>query len=771
MRLLIIFVFGAFGLSAQVGTGQWRMHVPASKSIDVVSLGSKIFTAYEFGVSEYDVHNNETALWDAVNGLSDVAISCLGYSPSNNSVFVGYENGNLDKIKDNRVTNIPAINLAQIQGSKKINSIVAHGDYVYLATGFAIVKIDPTKDEVRDTYYPTNGTAPINDLCFRNDSIFAISTDRMYVGLINNPALADPTQWTEDARVEVLFIDEYKNIVTVGDEIYFSLIAAGWSGVDTVYRLTETSMDTAFTETFNSDIRSVQEVNGMLVVNYYDASKLYNSDLSVSNLLYTYTFDGVRPNAITINNGKYYVADDRYGLVELNGLSGTRISITGPPKSNFYAMDWNSGRLAVAGGGLSGIFQTYNTSGAYVFEDEGWSLYDNSTLSKWNGAEVYDVLGVSVNPANEDEIAIGSFSEIPVTIVNRSGDHDTLTPVNSGLEYHSNNQGGTFVSDLAYDDMGNLWVVNGHCNNALKVYTADGEWYSMYTGGSTINKFTKKIVIDNNDNKWFLARNVGVIGFNDNGTISSPSDDEYVVLNSGEYTGALPSNEINAIAVDLDDEIWIGTDNGFAVLYNSSSAFGAAAGEYNAQRIKLEFEGNVEYVLGSTNITDIEVDGANRKWFATSNAGVILLSEDGLEIIEQHTIENSPLPSNNIMDIELDQQTGELYIITDQGLISYRTDATQGTRNYDNVTVFPNPARPDYDGPITIQGIKYDSDVKITDIAGNLVYKTTSNGGTATWDGRTLQGERVSTGVYLIWTAPNDDETKGRKVGKVLVVN
>jgi hypothetical protein len=173
--------------------------------------------------------------------------------------------------------------------------------------------------------------------------------------------------------------------------------------------------------------------------------------------------------------------------------------------------------------------------------------------------------------------------------------------------------------------------------------------------------------------------------------------------------------------------------------------------------------------LGDTDINDIVVDGANRKWFATSNSGIILLSADGLEIIEQHTEENSPLISDNVLDLEIDHNTGEMFIITDIGMMSYRTDATYEDTEYSNVTVFPNPARPEYGGPITIQGIRYNSDVKITDISGNLVYATTSNGGTATWDGKTLTGERVSTGVYLIWTAAN--EGKGRKVGKVLVVN
>jgi hypothetical protein len=261
---------------------------------------------------------------------------------------------------------------------------------------------------------------------------------------------------------------------------------------------------------------------------------------------------------------------------------------------------------------------------------------------------------------------------------------------------------------------------------------------------------------------------VGLIGYNDNGTIETISDDKIVTLNTGQSTGALPSETVNAIATDFDNNLWIGTDNGFAVLYGTDNAFDAGPNEYNAQRIKIEYEGNVEYVLGNTAISDIEVDGANRKWIATVNSGLILLSSDGTTVITQFTTENSPLISNNIFDITLDQASGELYIITDKGLISYRTDATYEDPDYKSVTVFPNPVRPDFDGPITMQGIRYDSDIKITDVAGNLVYKTTSNGGTATWNGKTLTGERAATGVYLIWTAPN--EGKGRKVGKVLII-
>ena len=287
-------------------------------------------------------------------------------------------------------------------------------------------------------------------------------------------------------------------------------------------------------------------------------------------------------------------------------------------------------------------------------------------------------------------------------------------------------------------------------------------------GSNARNIYTKKMILDFNQHVWLASENKGLFGYNYNGTLSDSGDDQYVQLTAGSNSGNLPSDNVTAIAADFDGEIWIGTDAGFAILYNAANAFGANPGEFDAQRVKVSFEGNVEYVLGNTHITDIEVDGGNRKWVATANAGVLLLSSDGSEILEQFTTENSPLISNNIFDLKLDQSNGELYIITDMGLISYRSDASYEDPTYDGFVVFPNPVRPQHSGPVTIQGIRYNSDVKITDASGNLVYKTTSNGGTATWNCRAINGDPVVTGVYFIWTATNAG--KDKKVGKVLVI-
>jgi hypothetical protein len=689
----------------------------------------------------------------------------LGYFSSQNALYIGYDNGNIDKIADNQVTNIPAIRLAQVPGNKRINKIVPHQGFIYFATSFSIVKIDPVKNEVKETYYPTVEGSAIVDIAFRGDSIFALTPDKLMRAYINNSALADPSQWTTDSRLGVLTSKSYKDVEIISNEM-FVLLQDDAYGLDSIFHVTNSGVLNVYNEPFSIEVNSLTTDENRLVINSDGAVYIVNLDYTYNKVYSAYSFNTwfSAQNSCTVN-GTTWVADKEKGLFKVNNeYSLTTFPFEGPPKKEFYSMDWQGGKLALVGGGLSSAAATYGSSGVYLFEGEKWELRDKTNMTMWSTASIWDYLSVSIDPTNHDRIAVATYSEIPISIMDETGQVvDTFTPANSTLQFTSVASTNSMITSIQYDVSGNLWVLNGYTNTPLNVYTKEGDWYAYDSGNSSENKFSKKLVVDYNGNSWFSIDGSGMFGYNANNSFADVSDDKKINLNTGDLTGALPSNTVNAIAVDFDNEIWIGTDNGFAVLYNSASSFDASAGDYNAQRIKVEFEGNIEYILGNTNITDIEVDGANRKWFATANSGIILLSADGLEVIHQFTAENSPLISNNIFDLKLDHSTGELFIITDKGLISYRTDATYEDPNYENVTVFPNPARPDFEGPITIQGIRYNSDVKITDVAGNLVYQTTS------WDGKTITGEKVTTGVYLIWTAAN--EGKGRKVGKVLVVN
>ncbi|MFZ9028595.1 MAG: two-component regulator propeller domain-containing protein [Crocinitomicaceae bacterium] len=768
--LFLVLIFVNSYAFSQIGMGQWRLHMPSAKAIDIAEGDDKVFIAFEKGVAEYDLGSDEISVWDAVNGLSDINVSSIHFSDSENALFIGYDNGNIDKLQNNAVTNIPAIELAQIQGSKKIYSIKERNGFLYFATGFSIVQVDPDKEEVKNTWYPTNGNDPIFDIAFKGDSVYALTETGMLRGNVN-AILADVAQWDLDARVPNPGSSDYKQIVNFNDELFILKVSNAY-GADTLFQLLNNQMTYFSNVGFDIEINGIDDLGAHLGMSTDGAIYLYDETFSQSDIYTGFNLGGwVSPNAIVFEGSRLWMADNLRGVLRANSLfSSTDIQVAGPPKNSFYRLDWQRGKLAVAGGNLSQVFVTFNTSGVYFFENEEWELKDASNMPLWQGADISDCIAISINPANKDEVAVGSYSKVPLSIIDESGFViDTLTEYNSLLEPTSLNNGWTMISDLEYDNQGNLWMLNGYANAPLKVMTNEGQWYEFEMNTSSKNVFTNDLVIDYSGNKWMSIKGVGMFGYNDNGTIDNPGDDQWVQLNTGVNTGALPSNEVNALAVDFDNEIWIGTDNGFAVLYATETAFDAVPGEYNAQRIKLEFEGNVEYLLGATNITDIEVDGGNRKWFGTANSGVILLSADGQEIIQQFTMENSPLISNSILDLEIDHNTGELYIVTDQGLISYRSDATYEDPDYSSVTVFPNPARPEFDGPITIQGIQYDSDVKITDVAGNLIYKTTSNGGTATWNGKTLDGMDVTTGVYLIWTAPNN----GRKrfVGKVLVVN
>lgn len=744
--------------------------MPSAKAIDIAEGDSKVFIAFEKGVAEYDLGSDEVSVWDVVNGLSDINVSSIHFSDSENALFIGYDNGNIDKLQNNSVTNIPAIELAQIQGSKKIHSIKERNGFLYFATGFSIVQVDPDKEEVKNTWYPTNGNDPIFDIAFKGDSVYALTETEMLRGNVN-AILADVAQWDLDTRIPSPGSSDYKQIVNFNDELFILKVSSAY-GADTVFQLLNNQMTYFSNVGFDIEINGIDHLGTHLGMSTDGAVYLYDQSFIQSDIYTGFNLGGwVSPNAVVFEGSRLWMADNMRGVLRANTLfSSTDVKVTGPPKNSFYRLDWQRGKLAVAGGNLSQVFVTFNTSGVYFFEEEEWELKDASNMPLWQGADISDCIAISINPANKDEVAVGSYSKVPLSILDESGFViDTLTEYNSLLEPTSLNNGWTMISDLEYDNQGNLWMLNGYANAPLKVMTNDGQWYEFEMNTSSKNVFTDDLVIDYSGNKWMSIKGVGMYGYNDNGTIDNPGDDQWVQLNTGANTGALPSNEVTALAVDFDNEIWIGTDNGFAVLYATETAFDAVPGEYNAQRIKLEFEGNVEYLLGATNITDIEVDGGNRKWFGTANSGIILLSADGQEIIQQFTMDNSPLISNSILDLEIDHNSGELYIVTDQGLISYRSDATYEDPDYSSVTVFPNPARPEFDGPITIQGIQYDSDVKITDVAGNLIFKTTSNGGTATWNGKTLDGMDVTTGVYLIWTAPNNG--KKRFVGKVLVVN
>jgi hypothetical protein len=321
------------------------------------------------------------------------------------------------------------------------------------------------------------------------------------------------------------------------------------------------------------------------------------------------------------------------------------------------------------------------------------------------------------------------------------------------------------------DDEGNLWMINSKSSVPLIVKKKDNTWTSIDIGATMKNRNIYDLEVGKSGFIWVAAptgNNIGgLLVYNTNETIDNISDDQSYFYSTGLGTGNLPSQDVKCVLEDLDEEIWIGTASGLAVIYNQEAAF--TGSNSDAQQILIEQDGNVQVLMENEVITDIEVDGANRKWVATEGSGVFLLSEDGQQEILRLTKENSPLFSNIVYDIAIDQYNGDIYFATSDGVLSLRYTATGSMDAYQSVFAFPNPVNSDYDGIVAVKGLSKDSDFKVTDLTGNIVFHGISLGGQAIWDLKDISGNRVSTGVYLIYC--NSESGAKDAVAKLLVIN
>jgi ligand-binding sensor domain-containing protein len=319
----------------------------------------------------------------------------------------------------------------------------------------------------------------------------------------------------------------------------------------------------------------------------------------------------------------------------------------------------------------------------------------------------------------------------------------------------------TRISRLQYDSQGNLWIINADDGNKvtcpLKFMKPDGTFVSLYYKELECLATPIEVLFDSNGWLWLvnMRKSSSLYCIDMNGTLEDTSDDRVRVFGDqfvDQDGNAVEVIYLNDIAEDLNGDLWLLTDKGPYVLYNTDEVFNE---DYHFTKIKVprnDGTNYADYLLDGAYTTCIEIDAANRKWIGTLNNGLYLITGDGLETIHHFTKDNSPLPSNTIESLAINHASGELFIGTDRGLISYTTDATRGETQYteEKVYAYPNPVTPDYDGVITIVGLKANSNVKIINTAGRLVAEGTSLGGSFTWNGRTPQGQRVATGVYYV---------------------
>jgi len=757
-----------FAYAQDIGIGEWRDHLPYYKCISVTEVENKIYAATPYSLFYFDQADNMIQRLSKVNGLSDIGVSVINYNTEYETLLIAYTNTNIDLLKDNEIINISDIKRKPILGNKSINNIIFRDKFAYLACGFGIVVLDTEKEEIFDTYYIGPGGSQINvyDLTFdENDSIFAATEHGIYKASLNSPNLADFSSWTKDSKL--LYPDLPYNFIEYFAGKIFANYTSEDFGADTVF-IYDYNTWQKFGPASNSNKRSIKSMYGHLLFVNFSSVDVFDETFTRIMQVYSPSGTNILPqDAIEDDEGNVWIADKLAGLIKTydEGWSGDVVRPNGPRTADVFDISLTGKDLWVAPGGRNQDWgNIWKAAELYSFVDNEWSYLNQSQVPEFEQAR--DIICILVDPENKNRVYAGSWGYGLFEILdNQLAEH--YTEENSTLQTFTGTDK-VNIGGIVFDNNHNLWIANSSAGSIVSVKMNDGTWQAFNLGAIASGIDVGEMIIDHANQKWMLVRDHGLLVFSDNNTITNVSDDKVRKLNANAGNGNLPGLKILSFAVDQDGELWIGSDEGVAVIYSPESVF--TGGNFDAQRILVEQDGYVQYLLETEAVTAITIDGANRKWFGTDRAGVFLMSQDGTEQILNFTIDNSPLLSNSITSIEIDSD-GEVFFGTAAGIVSYRGTATPPIppNGSSEIYTFPNPVREDYNGPIAIKGVPTNADIKITDISGTLVYSTRAEGSQAIWDGRNFSGDKARTGVYLVFISNSDgSETE---ITKILIVN
>ena len=713
-----------------VPIGYWKDYQSYTSASYIAEADNKIYCVTNGGLFYVNKDDNTVNRISKVTGLSDVGVKQVAYSAALEITVITYENCNIDLIKNNQIINISDVKRKEITGLKLINNITLRDGIAYLSCTFGLVLIDLENEEIKDTYKIGEGGdfEGINSCAFSNINIIVATTGGVYVANINTTNLFDFNSWKLDTNR----IENYWNVFTIEDSI--------WVGDTNSF--------------FN---------NSLLFLSYNDTLLIYTTLLATPGKLINNQLEDV--NFIyTDSEGGLWVADAKNGLLKFvdNNFQDSFIP-DGPVRNDTYSLEYQENTLYMCHGGHNNFSSSGRIYDGVSIKntDNEWINYNSSTLGGAidvlevvvrNGTEYYASWRDGLSEMNNGELVVKYNYE------NTNGALETSGSSNNRIK----------ISDLKFDNSGNLWGLNSEVNQPLFVKTKNDEWFSFSMNQNRFELFFNDLIIDQFEQKWgVIGRSGGLFVYDDNNTISDPSDDKYKILKNIVGQGNLPSMGVYSIAEDLDGEIWVGTDKGVGIFYTPSAIF--SGNNFDAQQILITEGEYGQYLLSEEKIKCITIDGANRKWIGTEKSGVFLISDDGMEEILHFTTNNSPLFSDNIYDITINPSSGEVFIGTEKGLISYRSDATNGTTKQSTTKVFPNPVRETYNGIITISGLVTDANIKITDIDGNLVFEDFAKGGQASWSGKNKNGDRVSTGVYIVFST--DINGIEKIVSKILFIH
>lgn len=755
----------------------WETYFSYNSTTSIAEGVNEIYFASYNSIFSYNIFNSQIEKFDTLNELSGDKISAFYHSENNNIIAIGYSSGFLQiiNLNSNSIINIyDILNKPTIPADrKKINHFYQNEDDLLISTGYGISVYDINAFEFGDTYYIGDFASMLNisSTIVDENYIYASSPDLGIFRANLESNLIDFNSWQAiySGNIYELLINE-NNILFYDD---FNLMSIKNEEIITL-------------STLQNEIKNVSINDSKIIIISEDNCIIYNNDLSqILNLFESETYMTIFNDGI-IKNNKTYIATDEKGVlvIENSNNSFSFLKPDGPLENNIFSVETLNNHTWVSFGSYSEYFNPY------PLKYSGVSSYDENLESWFNITkdsipnQAVNLNNISINPFDNNNVFISSFhggliemDNFNFTELYDNNNSGLETLLTSDSEYES-----IRISDIEFDENGDLWVLNSRVDNPLKSFSLDNNSWNSYDFTEIINDGFQDelgfndIEIDDYGNKWIASLRSGLIGFNnDSGNIRLRK-----VFSQDQSD--MPSSYVKSIAVDNNNHLWIGTVQGLRVLYNTSNFFDASV--VTTQKIVILEDGIPRELLEQQYITDIEVDGANNKWVGTIGSGVFYFSPNGQQTIYHFTKENSPLPSNNINDISVNSVNGKVYFATDRGLVSFNTGSSSSSENFSNAFVYPNPVRPEFNtqlDKIKIKGLTENVNIKITDIAGNLVAEAQSNinsryrnfnleidGGTAFWNGKNLRNQNVASGVYILMLS--DLESYETKILKLMII-
>jgi ligand-binding sensor domain-containing protein len=754
-----LFIFIFIYVNAQ-NNQVWQGYFSYNQVTAISQSNEAFYAATENAIFSKNLNTNNLSTINSVDGLKAETISALYYSETSQKTFIGNNNGLLliKNQEGNFLTKNGIVEELPVSPFiKKINHFTEFQNNVYLACDYGISTFNQTTNEFGDTFYIGNGgsTVKVYQTAILNNELYAFTDSQgIKKASISNPNLVDYNQWQVFDGGYWLGGCSFNNV----------LIACNANGK--LYRFNGGT----FVEigTLQDPLQDLRTFGDYLIATTTNHVYIFNNAFQqighvISN---QFTNASVTFTCATVINNTIFIGTNENGVLSssLSNPSNFEVNLpNGPFMNSVFRVKKSTNALWAVYGKYSRTYNPYVDFGPGKYpiskftETNGWKLIPYSSLF---GAR--SLSSIAVHPTKVNEIYISSYFSGLLKIVN-----DVPT-----ILYNHTNTGANGLESLGtdpnyidiringpvYDSNGNLWMTNNFVQKGIKLLKADGAWASYDVSQAIPNPLAESYavpVIDKNNSKWLPTSTSGIAIFNE--TISKS------MLITDNTSGNLPSLDVRCIAIDSRNQAWIGTSKGLRII-SSVDQF-VSQDEIETKPIIILEDGLAQELFYEQFILDIAVDGANRKWVSTADAGVFLVSSNGQETIHHFTKENSSLPSDNIIDIEIDGVTGEVFFATDKGLVSFKGSATKPSESLDNVYAYPNPVRPNFTGTVKIAGLTSKATVKITDIEGNLVHETTSDGGTIEWDTTAFGKYKVASGVYLIMVSSQDGlDTTVKKV-------